>query len=85
MDNPVFQPCPFCREGGNHMVHYRYDGCTIMVACFCGAIGPRANELEPAVRAWNTRPIETALRAELASAHERIAKLEADLPDREVP
>jgi Lar family restriction alleviation protein len=71
------KPCPFCNQS---TVDYFNDDGYISVQCEnCGAIGEWGNENEEASGYWNTRPIEDAIRAELASAKQRLNEAEEAL------
>ncbi len=56
--------CPFC---GSTRVDY---GTYPIGCCTCGAVGPQGYEGE--VASWNTRPIEDALRAEVAALKDKL-------------
>lgn len=61
MSEQELKPCPFCKDGTPNITH-RFIGITIR--CSCGAHSEYFNTEEEAINAWNTRPIEDALRQE---------------------
>jgi Lar family restriction alleviation protein len=65
------KPCPFC-GGQNVKCDNERDkrGYTVYFGkCFdCGAMGHDTRNYDKATAAWNTRPIEDALRAQLEAA-----------------
>lgn len=67
------KPCPFCGGSDIIVTHETADACVYCSRCF-GEIklyrrGVIASDLDAK---WNTRPIEDALRSELASKDEKI-------------
>jgi hypothetical protein len=73
--------CPFC--GDTHPIldePYNEDEYGVFCNVKCGATGPCDEDGEYAVKLWNTRPIEDALKAEIERLKGNIAALENDLP-----
>lgn len=77
--NDELKPCPFCRgeanaeqtdEGNWFVFCYSKEGCDARPQVW-------AFSYDEAVTAWNQRPVEDALRAELAAAQEENARLRA--------
>ena len=66
------KPCPFCGNNRSRIVHPD-EFCGYCPRC--GTIGPMSDTPELAAAAWNTRPAEDALRAELADERERVQGL----------
>jgi hypothetical protein len=64
--------CPFC--GGGDCVVYSDDGYPELPKCLYASVG--TEELESK---WNTRPIEAALRSQLADKDAEIKRLTADV------
>jgi hypothetical protein len=69
------KPCPFCNsdpklEGDDHWWY---------AVCRCGADGGADQTAKKAIEIWNTRPIEDALRAQLAEAQAEVDRLEKEL------
>jgi len=51
-DNSDINPCPFCGK----KEHELWEDQEIYIRCqYCGARGPDADEVEHAVKEWNTR------------------------------
>ena len=75
------KPCPFCGSEGAILDEPFYED---EYGCFCnkkcGAVGPCDEDGEKAIEFWNTRPIEDALRAEIARLsellHDEMSQLE---------
>lgn len=62
------KPCPFC--GG------KADYVGTEIECLeCGVMMPKTFAFEMQVDNWNTRPIEDALRAQLAEAQAEVERL----------
>ena len=74
------KPCPFC--GGGASNHSRIPGAKCCAQC--GAIegGWRGTAVKPI--GWNTRPIEDALRAEVARLKAELAKYTEPLTTAQV-
>lgn len=68
------KPCPFC---GSDKLSNAINGCfEPSIACDnCGAYGPNDISKEDAVRMWNLRRPEDALRARIAELEARITEL----------
>ena len=58
------KPCPFCGVGASAEALVNFDGYHF-VGCECGAEGPIADDMDEARAAWNKRPGEEALHAEI--------------------
>lgn len=76
--NDELKPCPFC--GGmptleSHLADMEEPGWAF-VHCPCGGEAEMSDYESQAIEGWNTRPIEDALRAELAQARARNKLLE---------
>lgn len=66
------KPCPFC---GFERPHFMEEGHWIYMACeSCGCGGPVSTQMRDPSDNWNTRPLEDALRAELAAARAEAEK-----------
>lgn len=83
------EPCPFC---GTSVVSCEYDGHYIWVECGNSnckasmmAVRMDNGDADEAKKMWNTRPIEDALRAELAKARAEIAELTATCTECKEP
>lgn len=73
------RPCPFC--GNDDTINLEENETRHPWTVYCGNCDATIGEThtrDEAVVCWNTRPIEDALRAELAAAQKRIEEL-ADL------
>jgi hypothetical protein len=77
------EPCPFC---GTSVVSCEYDGHYIWVECGNSnckasmmAVRMDNGDADEAKKIWNTRPIEDALRAQLAEAQAEVDRLEKEL------
>jgi hypothetical protein len=71
------KPCPFCNsdpklEGDDHWWY---------AVCRCGADGGADQTAKKAIEIWNTRPIEDALRAQLAEAQAEVDRLTVQLEE----
>jgi hypothetical protein len=69
------KPCPFC--GGKA----GFVG-TEIECIDCGMMMPKTQTFEGQIRNWNTRPIEDALRAELADMKAENADLKQEMSDK---
>ena len=68
--------CPYCRGGMFYEWDYEADPIYANSICLaCGATGPIADDIPEATKLSNTRPLEDALRTELAAANAEIARL----------
>jgi len=72
------KPCPFC--GGKA----GFVG-TEIECIDCGMMMPKTQTFEGQIRNWNTRPLEDALRAELAALKEVQTWIPIRLTERFVP
>jgi len=80
------RPCPFCGNKNPRVVHHFVNGIANLSHCFvrcnCGRGKTTASRKEEhgAVDEWNTRPVEDALRAEIAHLsellHDEMSQLE---------
>ena len=78
MTEQELKPCPFC---GNVMIN-RLDEIGLVAWCQeCHAEGPMMDNWDAC---WNSRPIEDALRAELAAKDAEIARLNKALDQANV-
>ena len=62
------KPCPFCGQYDPEIKRgqrYYFADCDFVDCGGCGACGPNVLVESGAIEAWNTRPIEDALRAAL--------------------
>lgn len=78
--NNKLRPCPFCGEDENIFIEYVELSCPQELGAYvycgpCGAATNTCRNVEEAIKFWNTRPIEDALRPELANRDEIITKL----------
>lgn len=77
--NDKLKACPSCGklnakcEPSHYVNHDAFS-----VFCVCGTSSRYAESKEKAIEAWNTRPIEDALKVELSEANKTIAELTAD-------
>jgi len=71
------RPCPFCGKTEYSYYSRPYSEPPVYnIRCTsCMALGPLANEDGPDIDAWNRRPIEDALQAELAAAQAEVERL----------
>lgn len=72
------KPCPWCR--GTNLVLDTF-GLGWFVSCennACSAQGPDKDTRAEAIVAWNTRPVEDKLRAEVARLREALARIRDD-------
>lgn len=87
MDKHIsLRPCPFCGNKNPRVVHHFVNGIANLSHCFvrcnCGRGKTTASRKEEqgAVDEWNTRPVEDALRAEIAHLsellHDEMSQLE---------
>lgn len=69
----LLAPCPFCNRDDLLALAMEYAHCM-----HCGAKGPAATTYEhtetESATAWNHRPIEEALRAEIAELKRRLGE-----------
>lgn len=70
------KPCPFCNEPMSEDNFYSCDG--YPKACGCWEHTKTADDAE---KVWNTRPIEDALRAQLAEAQAEVDRLTVQLEE----
>jgi hypothetical protein len=76
-------PCPYCQSTNVHGFESRV--CFFMPGCMdCGAQGPsrapgttKMFDKQQALEAWGQRPIEVALRAEIASLKAELSNAKA--------
>lgn len=68
------KPCPFC---GHEAVATQYvvGGRDLVQCTFCSVKTPATNSRKEAVKSWNSRPIEDALRARLSERDVLIERL----------
>lgn len=71
------KPCPFC--GGKEFIFDEDCFRAIGLICSCGASSSRSRIDGEVEKEWNTRPIEDALRAEIAALKQQNENLRCEL------
>ena len=69
MSDIELKPCPFC---GGKAKCIEYYGLFHVICCDCYIAGRDRPSIDGAIEAWNTRPIEDALKAENARFREAL-------------